>query len=33
MEEQKRKDELELARLGQNNINLSANANNSNNSI
>lgn len=27
MEEQKRKDELELARLGQNNINLSANAN------
>ena len=31
MEEQKRKDELELARLGQNNINLSANANNSNN--
>lgn len=31
MEEKKRKDELELARLGQNNINLSANANNSNN--
>lgn len=31
LEEQKRKDELELARLGQNNINLSANANNSNN--
>lgn len=31
MEEQKRKDELELARLQQGNINVSANANNSNN--
>ena len=33
LEEQKRKDELELARLGQNNINLSANSNNINISI
>lgn len=31
MEEQKRKDELELARLKQGNINVSANANNTNN--
>ena len=31
LEEQKRKDELELARLNQGNINVSANANNSNN--
>ena len=31
IEEQKRKDELELARLQQGNINVSANANNSNN--